>query len=253
MLRIQSGLLYDVVGRPYSPYKTKITTIAAALTDSLPAGSIVFILPTYLQLKNTSEVLTNVDITFGDGNPVSTLTPGGSVTVDYTNPGDKIIRYLARFSNGTQQITYSYITVTPVDVTGTSSPQSPLAPPPSGPCVVTNVRAAIAFQGYDEATATKGEGEVNTYYANCTDPTLRKPVIILDGFDPGNTRGASDIFKNYLSYLDNNGVKQYLVETQSGLRHNHFKFSKVCNWNAYISSFPGYYNPRLPGWRSGFY
>ncbi|MEP6583514.1 MAG: T9SS type A sorting domain-containing protein [Ginsengibacter sp.] len=251
LLRIQSGLLYDVVGRPYSPYKTKITTIAAALTDSVPAGSIVFILPTYLQLKNTSEVLTNVDITFGDGNPVTTLAPGGTVTVNYSNPGDKIIKYLAHFSNGTQQITYSYISIIPATANGTSGPQSPQGPDPlSLPCSVTNVRAAIAFQGYDETTAAKGEGEVNTYYANCSDPTLRKPVIILDGFDPGNTRDASKIYENYLSYTDNSGIPQNLVKSYRAQGYDII----ILNFPKYIigtHTFPGLPGVTIPDYRDG--
>jgi len=58
LLSIQNGLIYDVAGRPYSPYKTKTTTIAAALTDSISAGYIVFTLPTYFVLKNTAESFT---------------------------------------------------------------------------------------------------------------------------------------------------------------------------------------------------
>ncbi len=215
LLREQGGLLYDVTGRPASPYKTRITTVAAALADSVPAGSVVFTLPAHLQLKNTTETLTNVEVNFGSGNPVVTLSPGGTTTVNYATTGDKIIRYLARFSNGTSQTTYSYIRVTPAE-NGAGSLNLTMRTlgidPASLPCVVTNVRSAIAFQGYEETTATKGQGEVNTYYANCSDPTLRKPIIILDGFDPGNTRGASKIYSEYLSYKDNNRIDQNLVE-----------------------------------------
>jgi len=42
---------------------------------------------------------------------------------------------------------------------------------------------------------------------------LLKPIIILDGFDPGDTRGASKIYTDYLSYIDNNGTRQHLVDT----------------------------------------
>lgn len=120
-----------------------------------------------MQLKNTTESLTNVDVNFGDGNPVVTLSPGGSATVNYSTIGDKIIRYLIRFSNGTTQITYSYIRIAPA-ISGTTGTVDPA----SIPCRVTNVRAVIAFQGYTETAAFKGEGEVNTYFANCSDLTL---------------------------------------------------------------------------------
>lgn len=79
------------------------------------------------------------------------------------------------------------------------------------PCTTTTIEADIAFQGYDETTATKGIGDVNTYYANCSDKTLRKPIIILDGFDPGDSRNAQLIYNLYLSYVDNAGRKGNLV------------------------------------------
>jgi hypothetical protein len=168
LLQWQDNLLYDVQGRSSSPYQLRHTTVAAALTvRPVTAGNFVFTLPSSLILKNTSETVTNVQVTFGDGNPVATLSPGNSVIVDYSNPGDKVIRYVIHFSNSTQQTTYSYITVEPA-TGGSGNLLLPNGPSMNGiPCSINNIQADIAFQGYDETTATKGVGEVNTYYADC--------------------------------------------------------------------------------------
>ena len=57
----------------------------------------------------------------------------------------------------------------------------------------------IPFQGYNETIATKGVLEYRTYYSTLTNNCkLQKPVIILDGFDPGDKR---KIHKNSLGYI----------------------------------------------------
>ena len=154
--------------------------------------------------------MSNVVIDFGDGNPIATMTPGGAVTVNYPTPGDKIISYNVNFTNGTQQVTYSYITITPA-LNGGNIVARTTSGDPSLPCTTTTIEADIAFQGYDETTASQGKGEVNIYYANCNDKTLRKPIIILDGFDPGDSRNTQLIYKRYLSYFDNANNQKNLV------------------------------------------
>lgn len=113
LLQEQDGFIYDVPDRPYSPYNYRTITVAAALADSMPAGDIVFTLPANFQLSNTTESVSNIVVDFGDGNPVATMTPGSAITITYSNPGDKIISYTVNFTDGTQQVTYSYITITP--------------------------------------------------------------------------------------------------------------------------------------------
>ncbi len=53
--------------------------------------------------------------------------------------------------------------------------------------------ANIAYQGYEETQAYLGQGEYEIFLDN-VDGVLDKPIIILDGFDPGNSRGISDIY-----------------------------------------------------------
>jgi hypothetical protein len=51
------------------------------------------------------------------------------------------------------------------------------------------------FQGYDETSATSGYGEAQIYYAtNACDGVLRKPIIVMDGFDPGDGNSISNIY-----------------------------------------------------------
>ena len=58
---------------------------------------------------------------------------------------------------------------------------------------VENITAAIAYQGYDESQAYFGEGEYEIFLDNI-DGILDHPVIVIDGFDPGDARDIPGLY-----------------------------------------------------------
>jgi hypothetical protein len=64
--------------------------------------------------------------------------------------------------------------------------------------VVTPIVASISYQGYEETQAYFGEGEYEIFIDNI-DGVLDKPIIVLDGFDPGDSRDISGLY-NSLSF-----------------------------------------------------
>tara|TARA_R110002124_G_C8974716_1_gene515861 strand:- start:2400 stop:4061 length:1662 start_codon:yes stop_codon:yes gene_type:complete len=61
--------------------------------------------------------------------------------------------------------------------------------------VVTPIVASIDYQGYDETQAYFGEGEYEIFVDNI-DGVLDKPIIILDGFDPGDGRDITGLYNS---------------------------------------------------------
>ena len=64
--------------------------------------------------------------------------------------------------------------------------------------VVSTITANIAYQGFGEPQAYFGQGEYEIFVDNI-DGVLDRPVIILDGFDPGDGRGIGALYAS-LSY-----------------------------------------------------
>ena len=62
------------------------------------------------------------------------------------------------------------------------------------------ITATIGYQGYDETQAYLGEGEYQIFLDN-VDGILDKPIIMIDGFDPGDERDISMLYAG----LDFNG------------------------------------------------
>ncbi len=55
------------------------------------------------------------------------------------------------------------------------------------------ITATIPYQGYDEAQAYYGQGEFEIFL-DTYNGVLNKPIIVLDGFDPGDSRSIGDIY-----------------------------------------------------------
>ena len=95
------------------------------------------------------------------------------------------------------------------------------------------------FQGYDENQAFQGMGEVIYYFKGDICPTngkisLTKPIIVLDGFDPGDTRSGAEIYGNYLKYGDNQFLGDDLRKTTTN------GIGGVDGYDVVILNFPQY-------------
>ena len=64
--------------------------------------------------------------------------------------------------------------------------------------VVSAITANIAYQGFGESQPYFGQGEYEIFLDN-VDGVLDRPVIVLDGFDPGDVRGIGALYAS-LSY-----------------------------------------------------
>ncbi len=61
--------------------------------------------------------------------------------------------------------------------------------------ILTPIVASIAYQGYEETQAYFGEGEYEIFIDNLNG-VLDKPIIVLDGFDPGDGRDITGLYNS---------------------------------------------------------
>ena len=74
----------------------------------------------------------------------------------------------------------------------------------------TPISATIAYQGYDETQAYLGQGEYELFI-DTTNGVLDKPIILVDGFDPGDTRDIAGMY-SALDYDSTNIADQLRSE-----------------------------------------
>lgn len=101
---------------------------------------------------------------------------------------------------------------------------------PSAVSAVTTINSTIPYQGFGEANEHAGTAEYQIYYDNI-DGVLDKPIFILDGFDPGDSRDISVLFNSF----NNSATTVNLV---SEMRDEGYDLI-VVNFPSYISSTDG--------------
>ncbi|WP_035557853.1 T9SS type A sorting domain-containing protein [Hymenobacter sp. IS2118] len=187
-------LYYEVASAPRSPYLTGFVTVAAAMADTIRAST-SFYVPAELLLGNRTRRVSSLLVDFGNGAGPVACGPGQRRAVQYPNGGSKVLTYTISFTDGSKKICRSSLYVRPYVAS---------RPTLSLPLPLENITAQESFAGYDGSAALFGAGEVrvvlhNTQsqqeYTNSGGATykLRKPLIILDGFDPQDGSGLSNI------------------------------------------------------------
>jgi Secretion system C-terminal sorting domain/Putative serine esterase (DUF676) len=199
-------------GRTYSQaYSTRQNMVASLLTSRLNPGTYTFQLADWaVQSRYTGGVgISYVRVNFGDG-IYRSISIGSTINIALTS-GVKNIVFEATLSNGS--LIYAKSTLT---IASAILPTIAAAPVVAAAVAADYPRydalsridsarivADIAFQGYDESIASKGQGDVLTYYA-AGRTQVRKPIIVLDGFDPTDERKARNLYEKRLTYINSN-------------------------------------------------
>ncbi|MCC6286544.1 MAG: Ig-like domain-containing protein [Chitinophagaceae bacterium] len=193
------SLLHDVTGRTGNPYLLKNITIAAALAkDTLDYGngSFKFKFDSQLFLKNKAVTITSLNADFGSGN--QNITSGNVLTVTYTSSGMKTIKFTVTYSNAQTATAYAKIFIKSNISSRYGAPV-----PPNETRTITDTQ--YGYQGYGETAKKYNSGKYGIYYHRNTpdgpiETIIKKPIIIVDGFDPTDDRDVADIYGIYLQY-----------------------------------------------------
>lgn len=198
---LQIDSMYYDASATSNPYLTRQTFIASPLIDSINSSNntVVFNFSPELTFNKSNVPITSLSVNFGNGGsdqPI-TMNSESNIPINYSASGYKILKFTAGLSDGSTNITYAAVLIS-VDNSGGLTP---LGGPTCNPTTEFDLYSSLTFQGYDETTATPGKGDVKIFYATngACDQVLRKPIIVLDGFDPGNERTADNLYKEFLN------------------------------------------------------
>lgn len=203
-LSINNGMITD--NNQASPYLTKQVNIAGIALYDLEANKQYAIeYDTALLLNNTDNTILNISINNITTGQLYSITPSqAALLIVFDQAGKNVLKFTTTFINGNSSTNYQNVLVENSNSsTGTQNR-------PDGPsCRPTNdiVESTIPFQGYDETVATNSFADYHIYY-HTTNPNgtdncervLRKPIIIMDGFDPQDSRTYTDIYVKQLTY-----------------------------------------------------
>jgi hypothetical protein len=190
-----------VLNQPLQPYHFHEYEVhlAAPIFEKHSGLLVTYSLPESLIFNTTNKVIKKIKANFGNG-IVETLNPNQTKTIHYSNEGIKPISIEVFFESGETILLTSSIEI--------KIGLNDLQHKNSG--AIQTIESSIAFQGFGESQAHTGIGEYQIFMDN-TNGVFDKPIILIDGFDPGDTRDINTIYQ-IMSY--NNGTANLADEAR---------------------------------------
>lgn len=161
-----------------------------------------------------------------------------NIPITYSEGGEKILTLTATFGNGQTLTTQGLLKTNVVSLQ-----------PPQNLIQDYTLNSNYPFQGYDETSAILGKLDYRIFYHTDNgnnQATLLRPLIIIDGFDPGDKRQIqdSDPHPDYNNEEHVSIEEMMTYEDSSGNTHNLIAELRALGYDLVIVNHPTY-------WRNG--
>ena len=170
------------------PFDKHSINLIGALLQKSKTNQVDFILKSDLIFNTTNRTVNSVSVNYNNSKNWKLINIDQSFRINFTENGKQIIRFKIALSNG-ELIEESILFNVENQNFGSSDNKNDS----NVTNAVTTISSTIPYQGYGETAAFLGQGEYDIYM-DTTDGILDKPIFLLDGFDPGDTRNTSSIY-----------------------------------------------------------
>lgn len=192
LVTISNDQIYDVANRGQSPYADKTAFAVSPVENNTTAGNDLFIFKTGLVYSNTGLTITGIEADKGAGFfSVSMNTP---FSFGFSASGIYPVTFRISFSNSTQLVSHTKVFVKQA-VNGAGlryafNPNPTLSQTISGSKAYLGITGSANVQVHLSSTNTTGQ--------------IRKPFIVVEGFDPWRIISPNQPQNNYNSgsFLD---------------------------------------------------
>ncbi len=173
----------------------------APLVEYSTSTSVRFVIDRHFFFDNTTNPVSYLVIDFGDGQGDRNVALNTAVQIVYASEGTKTLKMTSIFRNGDTLTTYAKLTIDRNSRNGGSGTSSHSYIQD----LTVNGQIIPAYPYSAGGSFTARRGDIRIYYAH-SDMLLRKPVLIVDGFDPVNNRRFDTCYeKNGKSLWDKLG------------------------------------------------
>ena len=202
LITVSNDQLYDryVNGVWQNPYQTETVFAMSPPLHAYSGKSFQVILPSNLWLTNNAPSISSIAVDFNDGAGYRTITIGQAINISYADTGRKTWTFRLTLTNNTNLYSHTemQIELEPNKYGSAGGVSTNSFARPGGPVFLT---ADNAHNG--EA----GQGWITVDYANA-DLRLRRPLIVVEGFDPGHLLASElqfgySTFNTFTRQLDN--------------------------------------------------
>jgi len=183
--------------------KHSVNLISPLLLKS-KTSQVTFVLKDELIFNTTNRTIESIAMQVNGEENWKIISINAPFKINFAEKGKQSINCKIKFSNG-EIITESFdleIDSQNRAVANRSSSNN------LQPNAVTGITATIPYQGYGESASFLGQGEFEIF-PDTVDGVLDKPVFLLDGFDPGDSRNIATMYAG-LNYGTSQNLADYL-------------------------------------------
>ncbi len=184
------GILARSTGQ--NPYIDHHKLIVSPLSRKTVKSNNVTLALSPLMIWNATKSIDKLSASFGNQNVIllnDTIVENKTASFNFTSSGTKNIKFTVDFSDGTTMSTYGQINV-----------YIPSADELLSLSQIQTITATDPFVGYNEPYDSDGtcygNGEYQVFLAD-NQTKLTNPIILMDGFDPDDTRGIDQENKKH--------------------------------------------------------
>ena len=204
-VNINNDIVTNISGQPTNIYLTRHPQIISPLLRFFKPGTYQVILQPWMVFSNSGLTVSSISISVNGGGSTS-IAMNGSANINLPG-GDNYLDLTVYFTNATSFTNKCLLSLE------TSSQGLRTTGNDVLPCIdPVWIPATIPYQGYNESRPILGKNLVSFYFADCNNPVLRKPVIILDGLDPVDERNGTVIYNEWFNYIKEDGSKKNVAE-----------------------------------------
>jgi pimeloyl-ACP methyl ester carboxylesterase len=178
--------------------------LIAPLLSRAKTNQIHFILNDAMVYNTTTRVVTSIEYQANGDATWKTIPRNTDFTITFNAKGLQTVNCKLQFSTG-ESVVESFTIDIDNQNRGVANKTNSTELQPNA---VNTIMATIPYQGYDETAAYLGQGEYEIF-PDTVDGVLDKPVILLDGFDPGDARNIATIYAG-LNYGSSQNLADYL-------------------------------------------
>jgi hypothetical protein len=182
-----------------SIYEQRSKLIAAPFRTLKKGLSTTFKLDERFFINASEKEITSIKIDFGDNQGFKNLQLNEVVTVNYSNSSKKELQFQLVFSDGTIVNSKSSINIklSNSDINGQNRD--------AGGIIQITASITPDLSAYGEAVNYPGQGEYQIF-CDTNDGVLDKPIILIDGFDPFDSRDIAGLY-SLLDFTGSQGAQ----------------------------------------------
>ncbi len=182
LVSISNNQIFDVAGRPTTPYEIK-ETFAFAINNSVIYGNYHnFLLTDAMFPTNTGKTISTIQVDFGEGVGYQNISLNVVKSVAYSNPGNKTVKCKVTYTDNSV-----YESMTQISVMDALSLQARYTG--SATQSITTEQFITGLLTYSQSPAP-AQVRISTLFgfnsSGVQDFVLNKPLIWIEGFDPGS-------------------------------------------------------------------